>query len=60
MKTAYNSAYVQSETFTFTFTHQAIIVYVYLCSIFQDIVAPVKSCYMPCCYMDEYDDLCLK
>jgi len=39
MKTAYNFAYVQlTETFTFTFTQQVIIVYVYLCSNFQDIV----------------------
>jgi len=34
MKTAYNFAYVQVETFIFTFTQQAIIVNVYLCSNF--------------------------
>ena len=36
MKIAYNSAYVQIETFNFTFTQQAIIVYFYLCSNFQE------------------------
>ena len=37
MKNAYNSAYVPIETFNFTFTQQAIIVYVYPCSNFQEI-----------------------
>ena len=37
MKIAYNSAYVQIEAFNFTFAQQAIIVYVYLCSNFQEI-----------------------
>jgi len=37
MKVAYNSAYIQIETFSFTFAQQAIIVYVYLCSNFQEI-----------------------
>jgi len=40
MKIDYNSAYIQTETFTFIFTQQAIIVYVYLCSNFQEIVMP--------------------
>jgi len=40
MKIVYNSACVQIETFTFTFTQQAIIVYVYLCSTFQEIAMP--------------------
>jgi len=30
MKIAYNSTYVQIETFSFTFAQQSIIVYVYL------------------------------
>jgi len=37
MKIVYNYAYVQIETFSFTFAQQAIIVYVYLCSNFQEI-----------------------
>jgi len=37
MKIAYNSAYIQIETFNFTFALQAIVVYVYLCSNFQEI-----------------------
>jgi len=40
MKIAYNSAYVQIKTFNFTFTQQAIIMYVYLCSNFQEIAMP--------------------
>jgi len=36
MKIAYNSAHIQIEMFTFTFTQQAIL-YVYLCSNFQEI-----------------------
>jgi len=40
MKIAYNSAYVQIETFNFTFTQQAIVVYVCLCSNFQEIAMP--------------------
>jgi len=34
MKIAYNSLYIQIETFTFSFAQQAIIVYVYPCSNF--------------------------
>jgi len=34
---AYNSAYVQIETCSFTFIQQALIVYFYLCSNFQEI-----------------------
>jgi len=37
MKIAYNSAYIQKEMYNFTFAQQAIIVYVYLCSNFQEI-----------------------
>ena len=37
MKIVYNSAYIQIEMFNFTFDQQAIIVYVYLCSNFQEI-----------------------
>jgi len=40
MKIAYNSAYIHIKKFTFTFTQQAIIVYVYLRSNFQEIVMP--------------------
>jgi len=40
MKIAYNSASVQIETFNFTFAQQAIIVYVYLCSNFQENAMP--------------------
>jgi len=40
MKIAYNSAYVQIETFSFAFAQQAIIVYVYFCSNFQEIAKP--------------------
>ena len=53
----YNTAYVQTETFTFTFTQQAIIVYVYLRSNFQDIVAPVKSCYNATCLAATWTNL---
>ena len=37
MKITYNSAYVQIKTLNFTFTQQAVIVYFYLCSNFQEI-----------------------
>jgi len=37
IKIAYNSAFIQIETFNFTFAQQAIIVYVYLCFNFQEI-----------------------
>jgi len=37
MKTAYNSAYVQTETLNFTFVRQVVIVYFCLSSIFQEI-----------------------
>jgi len=37
MKIAYNSAYIQIETFNFTFAQQAVIMYFYLCSNFQEI-----------------------
>jgi len=37
---AYNSADVQRETVNFTFTQQAIIMYFYLCSNFQEIAMP--------------------
>jgi len=37
---AYNSAYIQIEMFNFTFAQQAIIVYVYLYSNFQEIAMP--------------------
>jgi len=40
VKIAYNSAYIQTETFNFTFAQHAIIVYVYLCSNFQEITMP--------------------
>jgi len=40
MKIACNSAYVQMEMFNFTFAQQAIIVYVYHCSDFQEITMP--------------------
>ena len=46
MKIAYNSAYIQIEIvspiemFNFTFAQQSIIVYVYLCSNFQEIAMP--------------------
>jgi len=40
MKIAYNSAYIQTETWNFTFAWQAIIVYFYLCSNFQEIAMP--------------------
>jgi len=39
-KTAYNSAYVQIETYNFTFAQQVAVVYFYLCSNFQDIAMP--------------------
>jgi len=37
MKIAYNSAFTQIEMFDFSFAQQAIIVYVCLCSSFQEI-----------------------
>jgi len=37
MKTAYNSTYLETETLNFTFAWQAVIVYFYLCSNFQEI-----------------------
>jgi len=37
MKIAYNSAYFQMETLNFAFARQAIIVYFYFCSNFQEI-----------------------
>ena len=40
MKIAYNSAYVQVDTFSFPFAQKAIIVYVYHCSHFQEIAMP--------------------
>ena len=40
MNTAYNSAYIQIETFNLTFAQQAVIVYFYLCSNFKEIVIP--------------------
>jgi len=42
MKIAYNSAYVhlRSGDLNFTFARQAVIVYFYLCSIFQEIATP--------------------
>ena len=40
MKNAYNFAYVQRETFNFAFAQQAVIVYFYLSSIFQEITMP--------------------
>jgi len=40
MKIAHNSAYVQVETLNFTFTRQAVIVYFYICSNFQEIAMP--------------------
>jgi len=43
MKIAYKSAYVQTETFNFTFAQQAIIVYVYLCSNFQEIASRMPN-----------------
>jgi len=46
MKFAYNSAYVQIETFNFTFTQQAIIVYVYLCSNFRTPSIKVQANYI--------------
>jgi len=41
-KNAHNSAYVQTETetFNFIFAQHDIIVYVYLCSNFQEIAMP--------------------
>jgi len=45
MKIVYNSAYVQIETFNFTFNPQAIIVYSCLCANFQEITMPI--CQMP-------------
>jgi len=36
IKIAYNSAYIQIETLKFTFAHQAVIVYFYICSNFQE------------------------
>jgi len=43
MKNAYNSAYVQTEMFNFTFAQQAIIMYVYLCSHFQEIATGMPN-----------------
>jgi len=40
MKIAYNSAYVEIETLNFTFARQAVIVYFYRCSNFQEIAMP--------------------
>ena len=40
MKISYNSAYVQIETFNFTFAQQAVMVYFYLPSNFQEIAMP--------------------
>jgi len=40
IKIAYNSTYVQIETFNFTFAQQAIIVHVCLCSNFQEMAMP--------------------
>jgi len=40
MKIACNSAYVQTETLNLTFAQQAVIVYFYLCSSFQEIAMP--------------------
>ena len=40
MKNTHNSAYVETETFNFTFAPQAVIVYFYLCSNFQEIAMP--------------------
>jgi len=40
MKIAYNSAYVQIETFNCTFAQQDIIVYGCLCAKFQEIAVP--------------------
>jgi len=40
MKIAYNSAYVQIETFNFTFTQHIIIVYGCFCANFQEIAKP--------------------
>jgi len=40
MNIACNSAYIQIETLNFIFTRQAIIVYFYLCSNFQEIAMP--------------------
>jgi len=40
MTIAYNSAYIQTEALNFTFARQAVIVYFYVCSNFQDIAMP--------------------
>jgi len=40
MKIIYNSVYMQTETLNFTSAQQAIIVYFYLCSNFQEIAMP--------------------
>jgi len=40
MKIAYNCAYIQTETLTFTFTQQTLIVYFYLWCNFQQIPMP--------------------
>jgi len=40
MKTAYNSAYIQTKTFNCTFIQQAVMVYFYLCSNSQEIAVP--------------------
>jgi len=44
MKIADNSAYVQIETLKFTFARQAIVVYLYLSSNFQEIAMPNAKC----------------
>jgi len=40
MKIADNSAYIQIKTLNFTFAQQAVVVYFYLCSNFQEITSP--------------------
>ena len=40
MKIAYNSAYIQIETFNFIFDQEAFIMYFYLCPNFLDITMP--------------------
>ena len=44
-KIACNSAYVQIESLSFTFTRQAVIVYFYLCSNIQEITMPNTKYY---------------
>jgi len=43
MKTAGNSAYVQTETLNYTFTQQAVFVCFYFCSNFQEIAIPTSN-----------------